>query len=102
MSKYRITNETLGTVIIVDKLPEGVRVGVKDTGPWVNNMPPPKLIVEEIEPEDGERFLLEDYAFTAALLRRHVANKRDDLFRAVCSNNLNIILAALDMASSEP
>ncbi len=42
--------------------------------------------------------LAEDYRFTADLLREHIAAARDDLFRAVCSNNINIILAALDAA----
>lgn len=41
----------------------------------------------------------EDYTFTASLLRRYTtvnpaANRKN--FYAVCSNNLNIILAALD------
>jgi hypothetical protein len=53
MTRYRITNEALGTVIVVDELPEGDRVGVRDLGPWWNNMPPPKLIVEEVI-EDAE------------------------------------------------
>jgi hypothetical protein len=50
---------------------------------------------------DTEDFLAEDYHFTADLLRAH--SKLDDpaLFRAVCSNNLNIILAALDKAGVE-
>jgi hypothetical protein len=49
---------------------------------------------------DTEDFLAEDYRYTADLLREHV--KRDDpsLFRAVCSNNLNIILAALAHAEA--
>ena len=46
---YRITNETLGTVIVVDQLPPGVVVGVHDIGPSWDNRPPPKSIVEEIE-----------------------------------------------------
>lgn len=37
----------------------------------------------------------EDFAFTAKLLRDH-SNTDRSLFQAVCSNNLNIILAALD------
>ena len=49
MKAYRITNEILGTVIIVKTLPPGVRVGVRDIGPSWNNRPPPKSIVEEIE-----------------------------------------------------
>jgi hypothetical protein len=46
---YRITNQVLGTTIVVDELPAGVRVGVTDIGPSWNNQPPPKLIVEKIE-----------------------------------------------------
>jgi hypothetical protein len=46
--KYRITNQQLGTVVVVDKLPPGMRVGVQDIGPVWNNQPPPKLIVEEV------------------------------------------------------
>ena len=45
---YRITNQVLGTTIIVDTLPPGVRVGVTDIGPSWNNRPPPKLIVETV------------------------------------------------------
>lgn len=58
-------------------------------------------------PVDSERlfatddFLPEDYSFTADLLRQHAAANRRDLFQAVCSNNLNIILAALDKAGAE-
>lgn len=51
---------------------------------------------DEIE-EDGE-FLAEDFAFTAGLLRQHM-NTDQTLFQAVCSNNLSIILAALDNAA---
>ena len=49
---------------------------------------------------DIDDFLAEDYRFTADLLRAH--SKLDDpaLFRAVCSNNLNIILAALQHAEN--
>ena len=55
---------------------------------------------------DPGNFLAEDYRFTAELLRRYTEMGRTDkhpagaasLFRAVCSNNLNIILAALDVA----
>ena len=49
---YRITNQVLGTVIIVNKLPKGVRVGVRNIGPSWNNTPPPKLIVERIAAEE--------------------------------------------------
>ena len=42
----------------------------------------------------------EDYAFTAKLLRDN-CNSNQAIFRAVCSNNLNIILAALDMAAGD-
>jgi hypothetical protein len=47
-------------------------------------------------------FSPEDYAFTAKLLRRN-AYDIDHLqwFHAVCSNNLNIILAALDAISED-
>lgn len=48
---YRITNQVLGTTIVVDTLPDGVRVGVTDIGPSWNNRPAPKLIVEEIRKE---------------------------------------------------
>jgi uncharacterized tellurite resistance protein B-like protein len=43
----------------------------------------------------------EDYRFTADLLRQHAEAGRPDLFRAVCSNNLSIILAALDAAATQ-
>jgi hypothetical protein len=43
----------------------------------------------------------EDYKFTADLLRQHAEAGRTDLFRAVCSNNLTIILAALDAAANQ-
>ena len=49
---YRITNQVLGTVIVVDELPKGVRVGVRDIGPSWNNTPPPKLIVEQIAADE--------------------------------------------------
>ena len=42
----------------------------------------------------------EDYAFTAKLLRDYCNDSRS-AFRAVCSNNLNIILAALDAQSED-
>ena len=48
----RITNRVLGTVIIVDELPKGVRVGVRDIGPSWNNTQPPKLIVEQIAADE--------------------------------------------------
>ena len=51
---YRITNETLGTVIIVDQLPPGVVGGVHDIGPSWDNRPPPKSIVEEIPAKDDD------------------------------------------------
>lgn len=44
----------------------------------------------------------EDYAFTARLLRAHCNAATPVMFRAVCSNNLNIILAALDAAEAAP
>ena len=43
-------------------------------------------------------FPAEDYRFTAELLRQHMNTNRAQ-FQAVCSNNLSIILAALDKAS---
>jgi hypothetical protein len=43
----------------------------------------------------------EDYAFTAKLIRGHIAADLRFAFYAVCSNNLNIILAALDAASED-
>ncbi len=42
----------------------------------------------------------EDYAFTAKLLRDY-CNDNSKAFQAVCSNNLNIILAALDAQSED-
>jgi hypothetical protein len=41
----------------------------------------------------------EDYAHTAELLRKYMNDRSPDNFRAICSNNLNIILAALDLAA---
>jgi hypothetical protein len=52
---------------------------------------------------DTDDFLwAEDYRFTADLLRRYAFGPAQDtaLFRAVCSNNLNIILAALAHAEA--
>jgi len=51
--------------------------------------------------EDAAGFLHEDYRFTADLLRRYWGGSQQDtaLFRAVCSNNIRIILAALDQAA---
>ena len=46
----------------------------------------------------SDDFLAEDYRYTADLLRQHIQRADPALFRAVCSNNLNIILAALDKA----
>jgi hypothetical protein len=43
----------------------------------------------------------EDYRFTADLLRQHAEAGRADLFRAVCFNNLTIILAALDASATQ-
>ena len=43
----------------------------------------------------------EDFAFTAKLLREHTSNDLRYAFYAVCSNNLNIILAALDAQSED-
>lgn len=41
----------------------------------------------------------EDYEFTAKLLRSY-CNDNPTFFDSVCSNNLNIILAALDLAAA--
>jgi len=46
-------------------------------------------------------FLAEDFKFTYDLLIEHVRNQRQDLFHATCSNNFNIILAALKIAERE-
>jgi len=55
-------------------------------------------------------FCPETYRYTADLLRRYAGDGGSvvpggtdaiALFRAVCANNLNIILAALDKASAE-
>ena len=54
----------------------------------------------ELDREAG--FAPEDYAYTAKLLRQHNADAATKLFQAVCSNNLNIILAALDALADEP
>ena len=44
----------------------------------------------------------EDFAFTAKLLRKYAYDIYHlRLFHAVCSNNLNIILAALDALSED-
>ena len=40
-----------------------------------------------------------DYAFTATLLRDYARLGPPKMFQAVCSNNLSIILAALDAAA---
>lgn len=50
---------------------------------------------------NNDDFLREDYRFTADLLRQHMNTDRA-LFQAVCSNNLNIILAALEKAAGPP
>lgn len=43
----------------------------------------------------------EDFSYTAKLLRLYIRYDNRNMFRAVCSNNLNIILAALDAASED-
>ena len=50
----------------------------------------------------SDDYLSEDFRFTADLLRKYAFGTGQDtaLFRAVCSNNLNIILAALDLAEA--
>jgi hypothetical protein len=50
MPQYRITNQQLDTVVVVDELPKGVQLGIRDIGPVWNNRPAPKLIVEEVKP----------------------------------------------------
>jgi hypothetical protein len=49
---------------------------------------------------DTDDFLSEDYKFTADLLREYARRGEWALFRAVCSNNLAIILAALAHAEA--
>jgi 16S rRNA C1402 (ribose-2'-O) methylase RsmI len=46
-------------------------------------------------------FLAEDYRHTADLLRHYTKMRDHSSVLAVCSNNLNIILAALDKAASQ-
>ena len=58
--------------------------------------------LEQCEREQSAGFAPEDYAFTTKLLRQHTADAAPKLFQAVCSNNLNIILAALDAMGDEP
>ena len=69
---YRITNQVLGTTIIVDTLPPGVRVGVTDIGPVWNDRPAPKLIVEQITHQDVVD------AYYAYLTREAAASFRQD------------------------
>jgi len=57
--------------------------------------------MEQCEREQAAGLAPEDYAYTAKLLRQH-AGGRLDLFHAVCSHNVNIILAALDAMGDEP
>ncbi len=49
----------------------------------------------------SDNFLAEDYRFLAKLLRKYASGPRQEttLFNAVCSNNLNLILEALDEAA---
>jgi hypothetical protein len=51
--------------------------------------------------EDATGPIAEDFRFTADLLRKYWSGRGQDtaMFRAVCSNNLGIILAALDAAA---
>ena len=59
--------------------------------------------IEQCEREQAAAgFAPEDYTYTAKLLRQHNADARYDLFHAVCSHNLKIILAALDAMGDEP
>jgi hypothetical protein len=50
-------------------------------------------------PDASCDFMPEDYSFTAQLLRDYARLGPPKMFQAVCSNNLNIILAALDAAA---
>jgi hypothetical protein len=63
---------------------------ITDLGLCVLTVAPPLPLQDGFPPED--------YAFTAELLRRHMNGNRD-LFQATASNNLNIILSALDRAA---
>jgi hypothetical protein len=47
-----------------------------------------------------DQFAPEDFAWTAKLLRDY-SNTNRKAFFAICSNNLNIILAALDAQSED-
>ncbi len=58
--------------------------------------------MEQCERVQSAGFAPEDYASTAKLMRQHTADASPKLFQAVCSNNLNIILAALDAMGDEP
>ena len=49
---------------------------------------------------DAPAFEPEDFAHTATLLRENMKG-RGAVFQAVCSNNLSIILAALDACSED-
>jgi len=57
---------------------------------------------ELVMPEQAEApaFEPEDFAHTATLLRENM-NGKGAVFQAVCSNNLSIILAALDALSQD-
>lgn len=44
----------------------------------------------------------EDYQFTAGLLRKHAHDDKRELYHAVCANNMNVILSALDQAAAAP
>ena len=48
------------------------------------------------QPDASFDFLAEDYSFTAQLLRDYARLGPPKMFQAVCSNNLNIIMAALE------
>lgn len=57
--------------------------------------------IADLRGKTGSKFDPEDYTFTADLLRQYM-NGNPKSFHAVCSNNLNIILAALDQAGAAP
>ena len=60
----------------------------------------PSLTKQSAKAVGESPFEPEDYAFTAKLLRNYCNDDRRS-FYGVCSNNLNIILAALDAVSED-
>lgn len=57
-------------------------------------------MITQHHPVNEVPFEPEDFAHVAKLLRKYCNDDRTS-FRAVCSNNFNIILAALDAASQD-